>query len=115
MPVVPLDPAEANARSSLSRRIEEIVRAIPWGTVATYGQIAALAGNPRAARAVVWVLRRGNDAHPLPWHRVVNSNGKISLPPGDGGDIQRALLRDEDVSVDPDGRIDLERHLWKGS
>lgn len=115
MPVAALDPAEADARPSLSQRIEEVVRAIPRGTVATYGQIAALAGNPRAARAVVWVLRRGDAIHPLPWHRVVNSQGKISLPPGDGGDIQRALLLDEHVSVDPDGRIDLNRHLWGGS
>lgn len=115
MPVAPLHPAEADTRPSLSCRIQEIVRAIPRGTVATYGQIAALAGNPRAARAVVWVLRRGDAADPLPWHRVVNSTGTISLPPGDGGDVQRALLLDENVSVDPEGRIDLNRYLWGGS
>ncbi|MCG8477955.1 MAG: MGMT family protein [Spirochaetales bacterium] len=110
-------------------RIARVIRAVPRGRVATYGQIAALAGNPRAARAVVWVLRRGPgnrveapaDGHddierrpsPLPWHRVINSQGKIALPRGDGFELQRALLLDEGVSVTAAGRIDLERWLWR--
>ncbi|MEX2444215.1 MAG: methylated-DNA--[protein]-cysteine S-methyltransferase [Alkalispirochaeta sp.] len=100
---------------TLSHRIERIIREIPRGTVATYGQIAALAGNPRAARAVVWALRRKGAAAPLPWHRVINSHGSISLPPGDGFEVQRALLQDEGVSVDPDGGVDLNRYLWNGA
>jgi methylated-DNA-protein-cysteine methyltransferase-like protein len=91
------------------------VRAIPSGCVATYGQIAALAGNPRAARAVVWTLRRADSTDPLPWHRVINSKGCISLPRGDGFEEQRALLQDESVSVSPNGHIDMERYLWNGS
>jgi methylated-DNA-protein-cysteine methyltransferase-like protein len=113
--------------SDLTRRIRAILAAIPAGTVATYGQVAALAGNPRAARAVVWVLRRGDapDAangeaseavtrRPLPWHRVINSRGTISLPVGDGFELQRALLLDEGVSVTADGRVDLGQYLWDG-
>ena len=115
--------------ASLSARIARVIRAIPRGRVATYGQIAALAGNPRAARAVVWVLRRGpgNRADapadgrddierrpsPLPWHRVINSKGNIALPRGGGFELQRALLLDEGVSVTAAGRIDLERWLWR--
>jgi methylated-DNA-protein-cysteine methyltransferase related protein len=115
------------AESDLTRRIRAVLEAIPAGTVATYGQVAALAGNPRAARAVVWVLRRGDapDAadgetgeavtrRPLPWHRVINSRGTISLPRGDGFELQRALLLDEGVSVTADGRVDLGRYLWDG-
>jgi methylated-DNA-protein-cysteine methyltransferase-like protein len=132
---------DSSARTGdLTRRIRAILAAIPAGTVATYGQVAALAGNPRAARAVVWVLRRGDSPdtadgtthragdtgsesgepgspHPrktLPWHRVINSRGTISLPRGDGFELQRALLLDEGVSVTPDGRVDLARYLWDG-
>ncbi len=109
VPAAPSQPAD-----SLSRRIAHLIRAIPYGSVATYGQIAALAGNPRAARAGVWVLRGGDAGNPLPWHRVINSRGAVSLPPGDGFELQRALLLDEGVSVDADGRVDLNRHLWSG-
>lgn len=127
--------------TDLTRRIRAILEAIPAGTVATYGQVAALAGNPRAARAVVWVLHRGDvpdaahgetgpafgseadessgrgptrPSRPLPWHRVINSRGTISLPVGDGFELQRALLLDEGVSVTADGRVDLGQHLWDG-
>lgn len=90
---------------------------VPPGRVATYGQVAALAGNPRAARAVVWVLRRGAKAfgveQEFPWHRIVSSRGRLSLPRGDGFEEQRSLLRDEGVTVDADGRIDLDTWLWR--
>ncbi|HKK48347.1 MAG TPA: methylated-DNA--[protein]-cysteine S-methyltransferase [Alkalispirochaeta sp.] len=107
--------AASRPANSLSHRIAHLIRAIPHGTVATYGQIAALAGNPRAARAVVWVLRRGDAHRPLPWHRVINARGSISLPRGDGFEVQRALLEDEGISVDSEGRVDLKQHLWTGS
>lgn len=92
---------------TLGQRITELIQHIPRGKVASYGQIAAAAGNPRAARLVVRVLRSRSDEYHLPWHRVINSQGTISLPRGDGFEIQRALLLDEGVSVDADGRIDL--------
>ena len=93
--------------------IYEQVRRIPSGRVATYGHVAALAGNPRAARAVGWALHALPSGTDVPWHRVVNRHGgisisKIGLPP----ELQRALLEDEGVRFDPDGTIDLDRWGW---
>ena len=98
--------------ASFSERVVAILQAIPEGTVAFYGQIAAMAGNPRAARQVVWVLHASSKKRGLPWHRVVNIKGGISLPVGDGYELQRALLEEEGVSFDDRGRIDLKRFLW---
>jgi methylated-DNA-protein-cysteine methyltransferase-like protein len=84
---------------------------IPPGRVATYGQIAALAGNHRAARLVAWVLHASSD-RALPWHRVVNGSGRISLKPGNGYEEQRSRLEAEGVTFDSSGRIDLDRFLW---
>ena len=98
---------------ALRDRIRDLIRRIPEGQVATYGQLAAWAGNPRAARVVVWVLRNAGDDQVLPWHRVINSRGRVSLPRGDGFELQRALLRDEGVAVSVDGRVDLDRYLWQ--
>ena len=88
-------------------RIRRLIRAIPRGTVSSYGRIAAAAGNPRGARAVVWILR-GTDN--LPWHRVVAADGGISLP-DEAGDRQRARLEAENVGFDGNGRVDLRAHL----
>jgi len=79
--------------------------------VATYGQIAAAAGNPRAARQVAWVLHHA-DAE-VPWHRVLNAHGGISLPAGAGLERQRALLQDEGVVVSRNNRVDLARYQWR--
>ena len=92
-------------------RIYGIVRAIPRGRVATYGQVARLAGLPQGARTVGWALRALNartEPH-VPWHRVVAADGVISLPDGRGGELQRARLRAEGVRFRR-GRVDLERH-----
>ena len=82
-----------------------MVAAIPHGRVATYGQVAAQAGNRRAARQVAWALRAYAGTG-LPWHRVIGAGGAIRLP-GDGLQRQRSLLLAEGVAVDPDGRLDL--------
>ncbi len=100
------------ARSELTQRIIDRLRAIPKGTVATYGGIAAASGNPRGARTVVWVLNSASRAEALPWHRVVNRRGGISLSPGRGYELQRALLESEGVEFDERGRIDLDRFGW---
>jgi len=94
------------------RRIAAVVAAIPPGRVATYGQVAAQAGNRRAARQVAWALRTyaGRD---LPWHRVVGAGGAIRLPAGGGLERQRALLLAEGVAVSPDGRLELAAHQWR--
>ncbi|WP_336708310.1 MULTISPECIES: MGMT family protein [unclassified Cedecea] len=97
---------------SFPQRVYQIVAAIPEGCVTTYGEIAALAGSPRAARQVGGVLKRLPEGSRLPWHRVVNRQGVISLT---GPDLQRqrqALLY-EGVMVSGDGHIDMLRYRWK--
>ncbi|HUT98824.1 MAG TPA: MGMT family protein [bacterium] len=100
------------AKTDFTRRALALIRAVPRGRVATYGQIADLAGNPRAARQVVRLLHSSSETESLPWHRVVNGRGTISLPPGRGYEEQRAMLAAEGVIFDDRGRIDLKRFLW---
>ncbi|WP_238085530.1 MULTISPECIES: MGMT family protein [Pseudescherichia] len=97
---------------SFPQRVWQIVSAIPPGSVTTYGEVARLAGSPRAARQVGGVLRRLPEGSTLPWHRVVNRQGQISLT---GPDLQRqrqALLADG-VQVTGSGEIDLARYRWR--
>jgi methylated-DNA-protein-cysteine methyltransferase-like protein len=101
--------------SPATQRVKNIIRQIPRGKVATYGQIAALAGNPRAARQVVWILNSSSQKDKLPWHRVVNRKGQISLKPGQGYEIQKALLQEEGVRFDDNYKINFDRHLWSPS
>jgi methylated-DNA-protein-cysteine methyltransferase-like protein len=98
---------------SFTTRIVEVIKRIPAGRVATYGQIAAMAGDPRATRQVVWVLRSLSDKENLPWHRVINSKGAISLT-GEGYDAQRRTLEAEGVRFSDDGRVPLELFQWRG-
>lgn len=89
------------------------VRRIPRGRVATYGQVAALAGLPRHARQVGYALHALPEGSRVPWHRVVNARGEISLRPSTGHDrLQRVLLEGEGVRFGPGGRIDLRRFQW---
>ena len=81
--------------------------------MATYGQIAAMAGSPRAARQVVRALHTSSRSHSLPWHRVINSKGEVALPAGRGFEEQSQLLRDEGVEVTTNGQIDLKRYQWR--
>jgi methylated-DNA-protein-cysteine methyltransferase-like protein len=92
-----------------------VISRIPKGWVATYGQIAALAGLPRRARLVGHVLQHLDPAIAIPWHRVVNANGQISYSPSrSGGDaIQRRLLEKEGVVFNDRGRFNLERFRWR--
>jgi methylated-DNA-protein-cysteine methyltransferase-like protein len=98
--------------SSLGQRVKEVIKKVPKGKVATYGQIAALAGSPRAARQVVRILHSSSGKDKLPWHRIVNRQGRIALKPGHGYEIQRELLRQDGVEFDKDDRIDFDRYLW---
>ncbi len=101
-------------RSASYERIYRVVRRIPAGKVATYGQVAAMAGLPGQARQVGYALNalpRGTD---VPWQRVINAKGEIS-PRGDGSrweEYQRHLLEEEGVVFDPRGRVDFERFRW---
>lgn len=89
------------------------IKAVPRGKIATYGQIAALAGSPRAARQVVRVLHSSSRKHKLPWHRIVNSQGRISLKRGEGYEEQKSRLMAEGIKFTGDDRIDLAEFLWK--
>lgn len=94
-------------------RVIGFIRQIPRGCVATYGQIAALAGNIRGARQVSRILHTCSKTHALPWHRVINGQGRISLPPGQGYAQQKQLLVQEGISFDARQSIDLEEFLWR--
>jgi methylated-DNA-protein-cysteine methyltransferase-like protein len=94
-------------------RAKNMIKTIPRGKVATYAQIAGLAGNYRAARQVVWVLHSSSDKDRLPWHRVINSRGGIALRPGRGFEEQKCLLLREGVCVSRLGRIDLDEFQWE--
>jgi methylated-DNA-protein-cysteine methyltransferase-like protein len=90
------------------------VRKIPRGRVATYGQIAALAGLEGHARQVGYALHNLPSPSNVPWHRVVNAKGEISpRSAGDSHELQEHLLRAEGVELDLRGRIDLTRYGWK--
>lgn len=98
-------------------RIWAIVARIPRGRVATYSQVARLAGLPNGARTVGWAMAALPDnlavaGRPVPWHRVVNVRGRISLT-GDAGLEQRARLRLEGVEVSSAGRLRLAPHRWR--
>lgn len=98
-------------------RVYAVVRKIPRGKVASYGQIAALLGHPQAARTVGWALNalRDSDIEDVPWQRVINSQGRISISRVDlGADLQRALLEEEGVEFNSRGYVDLNRFGWEG-
>ncbi len=97
------------------QRVKHIIKRIPKGKVATYGQIAFLAGNHRAARQVAWILHSSSEKENLLWHRVVNSHGEISLKPRRGYEVQKALLRKERIEFDENDHIDMDDYLWKPS
>jgi len=93
--------------------IYAVVAMIPRGRVATYGQIAELAGRPKQARQVGYALAALKPDTDVPWHRVINARGEISLrSPSGASALQRALLEREKVRFDADGRISLERFRW---
>ncbi len=91
-----------------------VIRRIPEGWVATYGQVAAMAGLPRRARLVGHVLQHLGPATKIPWHRVVNAKGEVSYSPSrNGGDaLQRRLLEKEGIEFDERDRFNLERFRW---
>ena len=93
-------------------RVINIIQSIPEGKVATYGEIADYADNPRAARQVAYILNSSWRKHNLPWHRVINSKGGISLNPNRGYDLQKKLLKKEGIIFDENDRIDLKRFQW---
>ena len=104
-----------NQSASFDLRVWELVAQIPRGKLSTYGQIAELMGAFGCARQVGWALRRLPLPSSVPWHRVVNAKGKISMSfSREGSDwIQRELLIAEGVFVDEDCRVSLKENLWR--
>lgn len=92
-------------------KIYEVVKTIPKGKVATYGQVATLAGNPRWARVVGYALHNNPDPSTIPCHRVVNREGKVAeVFVFGGGTVQRKLLENEGIVFDENGLIDLKKY-----
>lgn len=99
---------------STYQRIYRVVRRIPKGKVATYGQVAALAGLGKAARQVGYAMHALPPGTTVPWHRVVNAQGAISRRAGGDGELEQQLrLEAEGVRFSWRGRIDLRRHTWQ--
>ena len=105
-------PRAAPGESSYTKFFR-VIRRIPRGRVATYGQIARLAGLPGRARQVGYALHSLTPSTSVPWQRVINASGGISLRPFDGGISQRLLLEKEGVVFDAAGRVSLRRYGWK--
>ena len=105
-----VQPPPVNA--DIRDRILATIKRIPRGRVATYGNVADVAGLPRRARLVGTVLRQTPASRGLPWYRVINAGGRISLPAGsDAYQRQRSKLEAEGVLF-IGGRVDLQRHGW---
>lgn len=99
---------------SVFQKIYDIVCQIPEGNVATYGQVALLAGNPRWARVVGYALHNNPAPIVIPCHRVVNREGKVADAFAfGGGDVQRELLGKEGIVFRADGTIDLKIYGWR--
>ena len=95
-------------------KIYEVVRKIPRGKVATYGQVAILAGNSRWARVVGYALHSNPDPDGIPCYRVLNRLGELAPAFAFGGaEVQAELLRADGIEV-TDGRVELEKYLWDG-
>ncbi len=99
--------------SDFTRDVIKIIKNIPSGKVLTYGRIAKFAGNPQAARQVSWLLHSSTKKYNLPWHRVINSLGKISMKSLDDREYQKRLLEKEGVAFRDNYKIDLKKFLWE--
>jgi len=97
---------------TFQERVIDIIKNIPRGKVVTYGRIAAAAGNPRGARQVAYILHSCSRKENLPWHRVINSKGAISLKPGNGYELQKKMLEEEGIELSEEGLINFSKFLW---
>src|SRR5512143_98542 len=97
---------------ALFPRVYDLVRQVPYGKVTTYGDVAQLVGEGCDARLVGYAM--ANCPDDVPWQRVINAEGKISLRGGDGAAKQRMRLEAEGIVFDQRGRIDLKKYRWAG-
>ncbi len=98
--------------NEFTEKVIHIIKSIPRGKILTYGSIAALAGKPGGARQVSWVLHSSSRKYKLPWHRVINSSGKISLKHPLDYQHQKNLLVSEGIEFSLKDVIDLKDYLW---
>lgn len=98
---------------TIQQKIFDVVRLIPEGKVASYGQIARIVGLGISPLMVGYALAGLRDGTDVPWQRVINSQGKISLP-GIGGAMQKSLLLEEGIQFDDRDRVDFNRFGWEG-
>jgi methylated-DNA-protein-cysteine methyltransferase-like protein len=109
-----MEPPIVSSRAGLHERIHAVVSRVPAGRVATYGQVARLAGLPGQARLVGYALSALPDRSRVPWHRIVNARGQISARSEGGHDrLQRLLLEDEGVVFDRECTIELRLFQWR--
>lgn len=92
-----------------TKEVIQLIRSIPFGHVATYGQIAKAAGHPRGARQVSWVLHSMSAKYELPWHRVINAKGEITHKASE----QREMLEMEGVEFTMNQKVDLHKYQWQ--
>ncbi len=101
------------AINEFSRAVIDTIKKIPRGKIATYKQVAEVAGKPHGSRGVAWVLNSCSKKYKLPWHRVINSQGKISFGPRtDHFRLQKKFLQHEGVEVSPQGAVSLALYQW---
>ena len=98
--------------SEFTQEVIKIIKNIPAGKVLTYGMIAKMAGNPRAARQVSWILHSSTKKYDLPWHRVINSKGLIVLASDEDRYYQKNLLIEEGINFKSEFGLDLKKYLW---
>jgi methylated-DNA-protein-cysteine methyltransferase-like protein len=110
-----LDLPDMKKPTEFSLKVIEVIRRIPRGKVASYQQVAGLAGRIHASRAVVWILSSMSKKHKLPWHRVISKRGKVAFKPeSQNFKMQTLLLKREGVKVDPkNGAVDMSRFQYK--
>ncbi|MHA1671335.1 MAG: MGMT family protein [Promethearchaeota archaeon] len=98
--------------SEFTQEVIKIIKNIPKGKVLTYGLIAKMAGNPRAARQVSWILHSSTKKYDLPWHRVINSKGLVVLSSDEDRFYQKNLLEEEGIKFKSEFGIDLKKYSW---
>lgn len=101
--------------TNFHQNVWKVVSEIPPGHVLTYGEVAKLSGMPKQARRVSQAMRRAPRKMQLPWHRVINSQGKISFPEDSSGWLQQKNRLEEEGVVFLDGKVDLERFGYRGA
>jgi methylated-DNA-protein-cysteine methyltransferase-like protein len=107
----------AGTPTTFAQRVYHLVHQVPHGKVVSYGGVAAMLDHPRAARAVGWALRNlADNDEAIPWWRVINRNGEISIKGAfPGPRLQRELLEREGVEFDAKGRVDWRIFGWRGA